>query len=89
MDVDGLGTNRRFRNCFGLFHAHCGPILPCAARYSVLGFGKRVLMEEVYVISGSRTFAITFDGDKPGFTLEKFGNYHTFLQMVETFEVKR
>jgi hypothetical protein len=46
-------------------------------------------MEEVYVISGSRTFAITFDGDKPGFTLEKFGNYHTFLQMVETFEVKR
>lgn len=46
-------------------------------------------MEAVYVVSGSRTFAIKFAGDKPGLSLEKFGNYHTFLQMVGTFKVKR
>jgi len=46
-------------------------------------------MEDVYAISGSRTFAITFDGDTLGLTLEEFGNFHTFLQLVETFEVKR
>jgi hypothetical protein len=36
-------------------------------------------MEMIYVISGSHTIAITFDGDKPGRPLEKFGNYDTFL----------
>lgn len=46
-------------------------------------------MEEVYVVSDSRTFAITFDGDSPGLPVDEFGNYHTFLQMVETFKVKR
>jgi hypothetical protein len=46
-------------------------------------------MEEVYVVSGSRTFSITFDGEKPGLPLEEFGNHHTFLQMLETFKVKR
>ena len=46
-------------------------------------------MEQVYVVSSSRTFAITFDGDNPGHSLEEFGNYHIFLQMVESFKVKR
>jgi hypothetical protein len=45
-------------------------------------------MEEVYVVSGSRTFQISFDGNQPGLSLEKFRNYHTFLQMVETFRAK-
>jgi len=45
-------------------------------------------MEEVYVISGSRTFQISFDGNQPGLSIDKFRNYHTFLQMVETFRVK-
>jgi hypothetical protein len=45
-------------------------------------------MESVYVVSGSRTFAIDFNGEKPGLSLEQFGNYNTFLQMVKSFEVK-
>ena len=46
-------------------------------------------MEEVYVVSDSRTFEIHFDGDKPGLSLQELGNYHTFLQMLKTFRVKR
>jgi hypothetical protein len=45
-------------------------------------------MESVYVVSGSRTFAINFSGEKPGLSLEQFGNYDTFLQMVKSFGVK-
>jgi hypothetical protein len=45
-------------------------------------------MESVYVVSGSRTFAIEFSGEKPGVSLEQFGNYNTFLQMVKSFRVK-
>ena len=45
-------------------------------------------MESVYVVSGTRTFAIEFGGEKPGLSLEKFGNYGTFLQMVRSFGVK-
>ncbi len=46
-------------------------------------------MEDVYVVSGSRTFEISFGGAKPGAALETLGNYQTFLQMVDTFKVKR
>ena len=46
-------------------------------------------MEEVYVVSDSRTFAITFNGDSPGRSLEEFGNYRTFLQMIDSFKVRR
>jgi hypothetical protein len=46
-------------------------------------------MESVYVLSGSQTFAITFSGEEPGLSLEKFGNYNTFLQMVKSFRAKR
>jgi hypothetical protein len=45
-------------------------------------------MESVYVVSGTRTFEIQFDGEKPGISLEKFGNYSIFLQMVKSFRVK-
>ena len=45
-------------------------------------------MESVYVVSGTRTFGIQFDGEKPGISLEKFGNYSIFLQMVKSFRVK-
>lgn len=45
-------------------------------------------MEEVYVVTDSRTFAITFDVDNPGHILEEFGNYNIFLQMVEGFKAK-
>ena len=45
-------------------------------------------MESVYVVSGSRTFAIEFSGEKPGLSLEKFGDYGIFLQMVKSFAVK-
>jgi hypothetical protein len=44
--------------------------------------------ETVYVMSGSRTFAIGFSGEKPGLALEQFGNYNTFLQMVKSFGIK-
>jgi hypothetical protein len=40
------------------------------------------------VMSGSRTFAIGFSGEKPGLALEQFGNYNTFLQMVKSFGIK-
>ena len=46
-------------------------------------------IEEVFVISGSQTFAVSFDGDKPGFALEAYGNYAIYVRMLETFKVKR
>jgi|SRR5580658_961 hypothetical protein len=45
-------------------------------------------VETVYLVSGSQTFAIEFGGDRPGLPLEKVGNYHTFLQMVDSFAVR-
>jgi hypothetical protein len=46
-------------------------------------------MEDMYVVSGSRTFEISFGGAKPAVALEKLENYQIFLQMVDTFKVKR
>jgi hypothetical protein len=46
-------------------------------------------MEEVYVVCDSRTFAIKFDADSSGLSLEQFKGYHTFLEMVGSFKVKR
>jgi hypothetical protein len=47
-------------------------------------------MQEVYVVSGSSTFSITFNGSKPGaVTLENFDSYPIYLQMVGTFKISR
>lgn len=55
-------------------------------------------MEDVYVVSGSKTFSISFSADPDGFgsepkkqgqsvPLEKLGNYATFLKMLDAFNV--
>lgn len=44
--------------------------------------------EDVYVVSGSRTFSISFDGERPGVALERHENYPIYLEMVESFKVK-
>lgn len=46
-------------------------------------------MEHMYVISDSQTFSIEFSGEKPGLVLDKYENYPIYLEMVETFKVKR
>lgn len=45
-------------------------------------------MEEVYVVSGSQTFSISFDGEKPGLAMEQHENYQIYLEMVASFKVK-
>ena len=47
-------------------------------------------MEDVYVISGSKTFSISFSADpsSPGTPIDKLRNYATYLKMVESFHVK-
>jgi uncharacterized pyridoxamine 5'-phosphate oxidase family protein len=45
-------------------------------------------MEVVYLVSGSQTFSIEFQGEKPGLPLEQFDNYNTFLRMVKSFRGK-
>ncbi len=44
--------------------------------------------ESVYVVSGFQTLEISFSGEKPGLSLDEFGNYETFLRMVKSFRVK-
>jgi hypothetical protein len=47
-------------------------------------------MQEVYVVSGSSTFSITFNESKPGVVaLENFNNYPIYLQMVGTFKISQ
>jgi len=46
-------------------------------------------MESVYVISGSRTFEIGFDGDTAGRAVEKSRNYPTYRRMIETFTARQ
>jgi hypothetical protein len=46
-------------------------------------------MEDVYVVSDSQTFSISFGGDKPGIALAEYGNYPIYLEMVGSFKVKR
>lgn len=47
-------------------------------------------MEEVYVVSGSKTFSVGFSADPgaPGTPLEKLRNYATYLKMSQSFRVK-
>lgn len=45
-------------------------------------------MDDVYVISGRRTFSIAFSGGRDGVAVEKFGNYPVFCRMVESFTIK-
>lgn len=51
------------------------------------GGGQEI--ETVYVISDSRTFAISFSGNKPGLALEALGNYRIYLKMLSTFRINR
>jgi hypothetical protein len=46
-------------------------------------------METTYVISNSKTFAISFQGGKPGSILETLGNYPIYLRMLSTFRINR
>jgi len=43
-------------------------------------------MEEVYVVSCSRTFSISFSGDQPG-GLETLRNFPVYTKMVDSFKV--
>ncbi|MGB0121986.1 MAG: hypothetical protein WA419_06725 [Silvibacterium sp.] len=45
--------------------------------------------DAVYVISGSKTFAIEFNSDKPGRALEQLENYGIYLRMMKTFQIAR
>jgi hypothetical protein len=44
-------------------------------------------MEEVYIVSGSQTFSISFSGGRPG-QLENLSNFGVYKRMVESFELK-
>jgi hypothetical protein len=44
-------------------------------------------IEEVYVVSGSRTFSIEFSGDHAG-RLETLRNFPVYTKMVESFKVR-
>ena len=44
-------------------------------------------MEEIYVISGSRTFAISFNNELSHASLERSVYYADYLKMVKTFAV--
>jgi len=49
-------------------------------------------MESVYVVSGSDTFALDFNGEldskRPGVPLEKLNGYAIYLEMITTFRVE-
>jgi hypothetical protein len=44
-------------------------------------------MEEVYVVSGSKTFSIQFSGDASNTSLKRLANYSVFNKMVDSFRV--
>lgn len=46
-------------------------------------------MEDVYVVSGSQAYSLSFGGEKPGLALEKYEHYSTYIEMVGSFRVKR
>ena len=48
-------------------------------------------MEEIYVVSGSRTFSVSFSADpgSPGTSLETLPNYPIYSKMFRSFRVKR
>lgn len=47
-------------------------------------------IDEVYVVSGSQTFEVSFSGDKESQAqVEKLQNYPVYLKMMERFKVKR
>lgn len=50
--------------------------------------GRGREMEEVYVVSGSQTFSISFGGEKPGLAIEQYENYPIYFEMVASFKVK-
>lgn len=50
--------------------------------------GKGYEMETVYVISNSKTFAISFQG-KEGPSIESLGNYGIYRRMLSTFIINR
>jgi hypothetical protein len=45
-------------------------------------------VEDVYVVSGLKTFSISFGGQKRGLALQKYGNYPIYVEMVGTFRIK-
>jgi hypothetical protein len=47
--------------------------------------GSGYEMETVYIVSNSKTFAMTFDG-KPGASVESLRNYTIYLRMLSTFK---
>ncbi len=50
--------------------------------------GAGIEMEEVYIVAGSKTFAVLFSGSKSGVPLEEEGNYRIYLRMLDTFRGK-
>jgi hypothetical protein len=59
-----------------------------ALRVRYLNPAMRIEMEEIYVLSGSHTFSISFSGDTPGRKLENLRNYPFYAKMVESFKVE-
>ena len=46
-------------------------------------------IDTVYVVTGSRTFEISFGGDKPNQgQVEQLRNYPIYLQMLASFKIK-
>ncbi|MCL4523653.1 MAG: hypothetical protein M1453_08515 [Acidobacteria bacterium] len=50
--------------------------------------GGGLEMEAVYVLSGSKTFAINFSGNKPGIALDSLRNYPIYVRMLSSFKIK-
>lgn len=65
-----------------------GDLPALKVRYRNPSSGRRE-MEHVYIVSDPQTFSISFGGEKPGLALEQYGNYPIYLEMLETFRVKR